>query len=73
MLSKIVINRRLPNIKILPICFCLKKMINSKLISELVSSYKSVFLCFNAAQVRLTTSDKHNNLFCACAIAKFSE
>ena len=45
---------------------------NSKLISELVSSDKTVFLCINATQ-SMTNSDKHNNLFCACSIAKFSE
>ena len=55
-LSKIVINQRLPNI---PICFCqwetfyifFTNLINSKLISELVSSDKTVFLCINATQV----------------------
>ena len=35
-------------------------MINSKLISELVSSEKTVFLCINTI---MTNSDKHNNLF----------
>ena len=55
-LSKIVINRRLPNIKILPICFCQREtfynlftnLINLKLISEFVSSDKAVFLYINA-------------------------
>ena len=35
-------------------------LINSKLISELVSSDKTVFLCINTI---MTNSDKHNNLF----------
>ena len=35
-------------------------MINSKLISELVSSDKTVFLCINTI---VTNSDRHNNLF----------
>ena len=35
-------------------------MINSKLISELVSSDKTVFLCINTI---MTNSDKHNSLF----------
>ena len=43
---------------------------NSKLISELVSSVSVlVFLC----NTIMNNSDKPDNLFCACAIAKFSE
>ena len=44
---------------------------NSKLISELVSSDKSVFLCFNATQVRPFLISI--TPFCACAIATFGE
>ena len=42
-LSNIVINRRLPNFFL--------NLINSKLIPELVSSDKTVFLCINATQL----------------------
>ena len=62
-----------------PICFLSKgdnlqiltNMINSKLISELVSSDKSVFLSF--MQHKYGPILKSITLFCACAIAKFIE
>ena len=58
-LSKIVINRRLPNIQYSLFVFVkgkhftifLTNWINSKLISELVSSDNTVFLFINAAQL----------------------
>ena len=60
-LKKVIENRDKPKITkhlIFPICFVkgdnfqiYTNLINSKLISELVSSDKSVFLCFNATQV----------------------
>ena len=54
-LSKIVINRRLPNILFLSngdiLQFFFTNWINSKLISEHVSNDKTVFLCINATQV----------------------
>ena len=59
MLSKIVINRRIPNIQY-SLFVCVKgrhftifftNLIDSKLISELLSSDKTVFLCINATQV----------------------
>ena len=58
-LSKIVINRR-PHIYIISLFLSkgdnlhvqvFTNLINSKLIPKLVSSDKSVFLCFNATQV----------------------
>ena len=64
------------NIYILfPICFCQREtfaifftnLINSKLISDLVSSNKTVFCVL--MQHKYDESDKHDNLFCACAIA----
>ena len=58
-LSKIVINRRLPNIQYSLLVFVkgrhftffFTNLVNSKLISELVSSGNTVFLCINATQV----------------------
>ena len=40
--------------------------------SELVSSDWSEFPLLFCNTI-MTNSDKHNNLFCACAIAKFSK
>ena len=45
---------------------------NSKLISELLSSVKVSFLVFQC-NMSMTYSDKQNNSFCTCTIAKFSE
>ena len=58
-LSKIVINRRLPNIKYSLFVFVkgrhftifFTNLVKSKLISELVSSGNIAFLCINATQV----------------------
>ena len=58
-LSKIVINRRLQNIFNIPYLFCQREtfykfftnLITSKLISELVSSDKTAFLCIKATQL----------------------
>ena len=54
-LSNFVINRRLPNIQYSIFVFVKGRhftiLINSKLISELVSSDKTVFLYLNATQV----------------------
>ena len=53
--SKIVINGRLPKFLIFPLVFVKGRhftiLINSKLISELVSSDKTVILYINATQV----------------------
>ena len=46
--------------------------LNSKLISELVSSDLAVFLCFYATQIRPILISI-TILICACAIANFSE
>ena len=58
-LSKIVINRKDGQTFDIPYLFCQREtfyifftnLINSNLISELVSSDKTVFLCINATQV----------------------
>ena len=56
--SKIVINLKITKYLVFPICFCQREtfyfftnLINSKLISELVSSGYKVFSCINATQV----------------------
>ena len=60
--KKVIENRdksKIAKYLIFPICFCQREtfyifftnLINSKLISELVSSDNTVFLCINATQV----------------------